>query len=269
MKIYRFVRTKMIQDKVGQSNEYANLNAFNAISPSYPFLRKKPRFVMNFNNTFGGMDQMCKYFFASIFDLLNFIKDQAYALSEEANHFQYIIMEIEIPDEVLQKYIGLGFYSKELSKVEFRIPYQDLYKFTSLEDLDYFQRLLDFYNQNLYQEFLDYTRSYKKFASIPRPKEYYGFQRLDIYSLFCFKARLQRAHLELDNIDTARIEQLGEIAAFYRGPYYGKKINEIVGREYGTMYDPSYEKDKLFNYTSKILEEENEEMKRVLKRKSD
>lgn len=277
MKIYRFTREECARAKLPQTtcygNEKRNMDTFDLISPSYPFLKKRPSLEISALNSFGCYWEMSKFFFLSIGDIFSFLTKVIKDNEEAGLHFCYTIYEIEIPDEVIRPFIGVGFYGCTDTKVEARISYQTLYHNCSKEDLPYMDDLLQFYNGNLWTGNIQYKKEYKAFLEqFPLKDGVYFAQRLPLYALFCFTPKeLEKYSFSMESEkmdekikDWAHIVE--EISSYYRVDYMDE-INHIVGRDTDLKYyNLNFDRNVLFDYATPILKQENEAMKRLLQK---
>lgn len=261
MKVYRFLKWASA-DKDGSYNELHNLVKLGLISPTYSYLWPSPHIYNEGNNTFGEECEMYKYFFASLSDTL--------WLATQENTGYNFLMEIDLPKEILRKYIGLGYYGPY--QIEYRIPYKELFKATTINPNGYTLRALDFYNANLYKEDLDKSPEYKEIEALLSQVAYQGIYmetRLSIYPLFCFEPK----KVTLKEIEQSLQDEYQRItkemkSAREKGYSFEKKARLITNAtDFITDYDKEFPKDKLFDFSVPIIEEENEKLRRILLKK--
>ena len=131
----------------GVYNEALNLLYSNAFSPSEIYLPKSQKRFCDSNtfsynvydpNTFSYYDMMLKFFYPSLIDACDWIKDG-----------DFLILEIDLPIENIQKYFGVGYYCQ--NKLEVCLPYKDLYTLASQNDKSKdkaFNKLLSLYEHS-------------------------------------------------------------------------------------------------------------------------
>lgn len=253
MKVYRYLKWSDCKYD-GSLNELINLEKMGLISPSYSYLWKRAMTdATGARNTFGTQIEMRKYFFASLADAT-------------FDGIENLLMEIDLPEELLRRYIGIGYYGD--LKVEYCIPYKVLYESVATRKQDYTLRALDFYNANLFSNDLDTQTGYKEIESLLSNVPYQGIQgikRLSIYPLFCFESK-SVSLVEVKEDASKHIEMLN--SAREKRFHYERKIAEIASASHDlAIYDKSYSKDKLFDFSVPIIEEENEELRRILLKK--
>lgn len=280
MKVYRFVtENENLYGNIrnGYQNESLNLTHHGLISPTSNYLQIKPDFLDDRANTFGKENVMTKYFFASLCETLLC----AYLLYMEDLElgyvFRYKIMEVDIPNELLKECIGLGFYSKNFSFTEFRIAYKDLYEAIGKDKKKYFNSLLDFYNKNIDVSFLHRTREYQKYKELLEKESIeniFGYDRLSIYPLFCFEPNNMDVLLEKISLNDTldMFQEFGQMALNlrdYRDQECGFNyvVDDIAGINDGEIWLNKRDvKEELFEFINPILEEENNNFKRILKK---
>ncbi len=262
MKIYRFLNWSK-SNKDGSFNEFQNHQQLGLISPSYEYLWKKPHVLNEGINTFPKEHEMFKYFFLSLTDTLRFISDPHFGSNT--------IIEIDIPNEILKRYIGVGFYGRLY--VEFRIPYGTLYDATAIQKLNYIKKALEFYNRNLYRRNLPNQKGYQELESLLTSVPYKGIihnERISIYPLFCFEARATSITIQQESF-TFFQQITDEISKNREKKYnYNQRISNLIKcKNYLLNFDKGYSHDDLLDYTSPILEEENEKLKDIIFEKDD
>lgn len=259
MKVYRFLNWSNV-DKAGSYNELHNLVQLGLISPTYSYLWPSPHIYNEGNNTFGKEHEMYKYFFASMSDAL-------WMATLEENTDYNFLMEIDLPEELLRRYIGLGYYGPY--QIEYRIPYKELFKEIAANPNNYTLQALDFYNRNLYTEDLDNTLEYKEIEALLSQVPYQGIHmdsRLSIYPLFCFEPK-KVALKEIEQSCQEKYQRITKKMKSTRERRYSfeQKARQITSAtNFITDYNRKYPKNELFDFSVSIIEEENEELKRIL-----
>ncbi len=129
---------------IGINYEASNLK-LGFCSPSAEYLRyqKNPRSNLN---TFTIM-QLAKYFYPSLFDALAWANKSYLANKATGLPMNFLIWEVDIPDFIVEKYLGVGQYDNEL-KIEAKIPYSYLASYLSMGvKLNYSQVIAEFFSQ--------------------------------------------------------------------------------------------------------------------------
>ena len=141
MKLYRALNynpDKSVESNLfreGIYNEALNLLYSNAFSPSEIYLPKKQKKFYD-SNTFEYYDTMVKFFYPSLIDACAWINDG-----------DFLVLEIALPVENIQKYFGVGYYWQ--NKLEICLPYKDLYTLTSqTNESKTFNKLLSLYEHS-------------------------------------------------------------------------------------------------------------------------
>lgn len=278
MKVYRLVNQSMNNDTqmvLGHENESRNLLNYGLISPSFQFVASFPNFVQDYPNTFGKDLGINKYFFGSLVDAIVYAK---YCYKLNYYHFRdknlYAVMEIDIDDEILKKYVGMGFYNYTDMYLEFRLPYLTLYEQIGKKDLEYFAALIDFYDQNMFNENMNLLPEYQEFLKLlnEESRNIYQYKRLSIYPLFCFLPK--QINLLWANDDPGNTKELlneylkvgkkikrKREKEFNYSNYVGKLANFDVSTQ---SFNHDFSREELFSYATPILEEENMVLKRTL-----
>lgn len=257
MKVYRCL-SWYDNDKNGNYNELLNFTEHGLISPTYSYLWKNVHVYNEGTNTFGDEREMYKYFFASLSDALWF------AMEDNTNIF---LIEVDFPEELLKRYIGLGYYGP--LQIEYQIPYKELFETMADRPNNYTLQALNYYNANLYIDDLDCQPDYKKIADLLPQVPYQGIhmkERLSIYPLFCFKPK-DGACTAINQCSQAEVQSIAEDIKKLRDKKYdfeGKCKSIICATDFLINYDQNYPKDKLFDFSVPIIQEENEELKRIL-----
>lgn len=265
MKVYRFLRWQWRSTdlKKGSLNEFNNMNDYNLISPSYTFLKVMSEIPIYLQNSFGREREMTKYFFLSLADAV------AFAVECKTEN---IIIEVDIPDEILRKCIGMGVYNGYENHVEFRLPYETLYDCLAKDHQDYFYEALAFYNAHLYSNCLNRNIEYGRIESLLEKvpsKDIHMRNCLSIYPLFCFEPTditMIKIPLTNENRPYCVAQDMQKIReARYA---FNETISKIGGSdpEHFT-YQERFSKDELFDFSVPIIEEENEALRRILLKK--
>ncbi len=260
MKVYRFLKWTH-NNLNGSANELDNFKEHGLISPSYIYLSEPSQTKFVPANTLGKERCMSKYFFLSLLDALT--------VGMEVS-FSNIIIELDIPDEIVRANIGVGFYGDFL--IECCIPYQALYESLAKNPNESFFRAIEFYNRNFHVDMLRFQEGYEKIEALllDAPyKEVHHEQRLSIYPLFCFLPNQVNSWF-IQGISMASIKKrLKEILIERQEKYHFQEhLTSLVGaRGMIRYFDPDYSKDDLFLYAQKTLTSENETLKleRLLK----
>lgn len=280
MKLYRFVKYNylhtLIQDlkNTGIENEGYNLVFEDYLSPSqrYTYINgSKSKTLPNTFACFKGEDQMTKYFFLSLSDTLNFLNEQRYLDLEKGLKFYYAILEIDLPEDIVKNYLGVGFYGHYLSvnQVECSIPYQLLYE-SLVSNPDYFTKdCINLYNKSykkyIYEEEINNLLNLSYLPLNPNLM-LKGTNRL--YPYLSFKMDSFHSLLNPSDINwiTKATNLSLDVKLNQRDDNYNTTINDIIGRLYNNLrFNPDFSKEELWEYATPIIEEENQELKRVLK----
>ena len=135
MKVYRslpFIDTKTLIDNhidlLGINYEGSNLR-LGFCSPSYEYLAYNKNHNAK-NNTFNDSN-LAKYFYVSLYDALNWSYNRYLTYKGMGIESNFIIWEVDLPDEVIKNNLGVGIYSKG-AKIEAKIPYVILAQYLSL-----------------------------------------------------------------------------------------------------------------------------------------
>ncbi len=262
MKVYRFCNWS-VNPYDGSLNEKYNLIQLGLISPSNNYLRKDPIFQDGIN-TFGENMPMSKYFFPSLADTLY----TAYPNKER----EITLMELDIPNSLLLKNIGLGYY--ESLQVEYCIPYQEMYQFLAQDFNDYTLPSLAFYNDNMYKKknlshLKEYQELEKLLAKVKDISYIYQENRLSIYPLFCFTPKNINYYVIPKENSKYFKEIAKKIKAVREDRYcFEAELKRITqAREDLFFFDHDFSKDELFRFTHSIIEEENKELRKILFKK--
>ena len=278
MKLYRFIEKPEDEYflKKGWGNEFINLTEYQKISPSL-FDTKDALIPTKKANTFAISKELNKYFFASLTEIILYAFNRQDKELRRGIYSDYLIMEVDIPDEIAKQYMGLGFYNYGDNFVEARVPYEVLYEKLGINEA-YVSDAINVYNNKWKvnnQRFLEQCKS----LEIKYPKELFlnnitKYIPFNIYPLLCFNLESNIKIFQFGNIkDTYQ-----EFKEYYniandlwnkreQQYKYKKEIDAIVGSKEGTvLYNANYSQDALYDFTLPIIVEENQSLKRVLKK---
>lgn len=281
MKLYRFVEKPSDEFflKKGWGNEYINMVRYAKFSPSFydsmPFStpRKKP-------NTFEVYTELSKYFYMSLAETILYANQCKEKKLRRGIYSEYLIMEIDIPDDIILLYIGVGFYNYCDNYVECRIPYKTIYQLFAIPE-NFTDEAIAFYNANInndYKEDLDeYKRIEHKYREIlikmngTNMTQYSSFS---LYPLLCFKLKTTINTLRFDGIEDS-IERLNDYSKISSEIWlnreetyqYSKVLEKIIGTIEGTdKFNPRFSQQELYSFVAPILSDENEKLKLLIKR---
>lgn len=191
MKVYRYVK---LNEKIfqhfynGMENEGRNLINHGLMSPSLSYLNFPYVHSKALANTFPLEKQMTKYFFLSLSDALAWAKSCFHHDKTKQNFiYEYAILELDLPLELLNNYLGLGFY-KDSVKVEARLPYEDLYNNLNNTPNDSFNKALYLYNKSYQKPFFYFDREYHSFFKNNSSKNFdlVHYRSNKLYPFLCF-----------------------------------------------------------------------------------
>lgn len=259
MKVYRFLKwsSSQLEESFNEVNNYKHLGL---ISPSYEYLCRYSHIYNDGRNTFGDETQMVKYFFLSLADTL-----QLACQEKSGTNF---ILEYDIPEETLRNTIGIGFYGN--LRVEFAVPYKELFEQTAVETPFYTSSAINFYNAHLYEDNIATYDLYKNLESYLPCVPFAGIHcdnRLSIYPLFCFEPKnacsIEFNPQNLELYKTLYREIKNEREKIHN---YQNKLSSIaLADKELEFYNPNFPKNKLFDFNYPIIEEENQTLKRILR----
>jgi len=257
MKVYRYLNS-CARENEGSYNELYNFMYLGLISPSNSYLKKYHFISDDGINTFEKPKEMSKFFFSSIADAL--------FVATKSRPYQNMLIELDIDEKLLRKYLGLGFYGT--LQVEYCIPYQELYEQTKKESLDYLIPALNFYNQNFSTYSLTKLDKYPQIEALLANLSYSGIyqkDRLSIYPLFCFMPKEIKAFPIQGDFNVLRTLAIRTKNLRERNFAYLENVMKIAGANIDLFsFNPNFSKDKLFDYSSSIIEEENKKLRKIL-----
>lgn len=260
LKLYRFAEKPLNQElsKEGWSNEYLNLEEYNKMSPS--FRNSNYYEVKNEPNSFMDTRELSKYFYSSLVEAIMYTKYTQKKKLEMDVYCDYIIYEIDIDDELIKDYIGLGYYFGNENHIEFRIPYLLLYKILGINK-DYIEESIKTYNEVNRVLLEEYTSSNSLLIQDIKDKGLYCDNTFSIYPLLCFDLKEKPKMLTLTR-DVFESNGLYLINIFAKDLY---RQREEVYDFQSNIKENMNDKNRLFQFANPIIKEENEELKLLLK----
>lgn len=270
MKVYRCLpyidsSTIINQDlqMLGINYEASNLY-LGFCSPSAEFLRyeKNPR---NKLNSFAG-NGLAKYFYLSLYDAINWGHNRLVSLKGHGIHANIVIWEVDLPDEIVKKYLGVGIY-QETTKIESKIPYHTLMNYLALNInndqinlvADYFKKHYSWKDASQEKEKLNFDLGFEKVSN----PDIILSKKDEVYKSLCFPIFMSYGLL----MDVNYLEWINEA---YKVAFNNKLDNrKKMNRDIATAYNDWYKKDikglREFLYEEAlILKEENNQIKRAL-----
>ena len=167
MKLYRYVKLNEVGNSLfwnGYENEGYNLIYEGYMSPSYRYLDlalSQKKFLAN-----------------------SFKRDK----SKYNLLYEYVILEIDLPDELVKNYLGWGYYN-EINRLEARIPYQVLYQNLNGQENEVFKEALRIYNSSFHRIIFPWhkdLRSFLKNNSFTINSNLKCYQANLLYPYLCF-----------------------------------------------------------------------------------
>ncbi len=268
MKIYRFVKYNYNKERqndlklLGIENEGINLYKLGYISPSqrYRYINGSKFHILP--NTFLEKE-MTKYFFLSLSDTINFLNETRYMDLAKGLHFRYAILELDIGEDVIKKYLGVGFYGNnlEISRIEVCLSYQVLYDITNENKSKILEDCLNIYNSSYYKAI-----NYKDISNLNIAKEEYNKYLIiegmnELYPYLCFKLK------EYKLLNPQDINWSFKVKDQLKDSKYYENINNIIGRKnHSIRFNSNFSQNELLEYTFQIIGEENLSLKKTLKK---
>ena len=250
--------------KIGINYEASNLR-LGFCSPSAEYLRysQNPRSHLN-NFT---ITELAKYFYPSLFDALTWT--YLGYLIHEANGLpiNFLIWEVEIPDSLVTKYLGVGDYANQL-RLEVKIPYAYLVSYLASNlDPSYRHAMAEFFTmyyswKNADSKAITNLKQQLGQPTIQNPDLFLNSED-EIYRWLCFP--ITRPYQILINVEDGKwirpfYNTIYEEYRAHRQPWsqqlnYTYKNWHRVGE--GSLANYLFEK-------TVFLETENDELKRTL-----
>ncbi len=236
----------------GQLNEGQNLWYQQILSPSYAYVR--PVFYDNGSNSFPFEKNLAKFFYPSLLEALAWISENRY--QEENLEGNYVILEINLPEEVIHNYLGIGNYAFITgNRLEYRIPYEILYQFLAMDYHESVRQVINLINQNNNQKLN--INTYLKRITIP--SNLYTLGTNELYPYLCFKINnLAQIYLVKGKYFNDLEDYISKMA-WQRTNNYKYLINDINIKKIN--YDVL---NNLTMVAFPFLEKENQDLKRVL-----
>ncbi len=261
MKVYRSI-PNCEDEKLAKSGfNYEAINLLNEgkVSPSFEYLNgsKNPNVSLNSFSSFN----LAKYFYPNLYDALTWAYNQNQLYQLNKINLSFVIWEVDLPDFMLKENIGVGSYNNQTEhKLEIKVPYWQLASFLGLDLAEnYLMAIKEFFQKHYsWQGTTEETK--KAFLSQLKVDHIEPKIKDEIYAALCFKI-----FMAYQIMSTSEIEQIFKIIT-PKGIEYRQKIKELtynydhwatVG--HGDINDYLYKE-------AQATKEENENLKRVLKR---
>lgn len=244
MKLYRaltysFNQPSSYQNLInGNYNETLNLLRTQAFCPSQRYLKSNASYLSECN-TFNYNRKMVKYFYASLLD----------AIKWSIFGDTIIIMELDLPQDDVKDYLGLGFYTT--NKVEICLPYDYFHELTKARDSENFNNVLYFW-ENKKASWSDCEEFQKSLKKEPMIFDLVTNGANPLYPYLCYKSGVP-----IQVFQTKYTQKMIDFATdkcFERPNVYIDKImkSDILDIQF------------LNDYALPYLQEENAEIKRIL-----
>lgn len=248
MKIYRYM-------PIVSTNEYSEASNLKKgiVAPSSEYFKyqKNPRQNLNsFTNEFA----ISKYFYASLYDTLNFQNNIYRYLINQGNECNSLIWEVDLPDEIIKKYIGIGYYNINERKIEFKIPYHILASYLGISLTEEYISIL---------KILERAYKYNYLSEIDRQKllelgfDYEKYSLRMLYQYLCFNIFMPTKILEKST--NLPINDYLNICAKVGYQHKSSRVNKYLGME---------KTPELLYQEALEIEKENVQIKRDLKREN-
>lgn len=264
MKLYRYVKLNEAYNKnnskfieSGYENEGRNLVNLGFMSPSYDYLSSSSQ------------GKIVKYFFPSGVDALSFAINE-YQFDDKFSklHFEYALLEIDLPDDVILPYLRTNF-SNNAHYGEFHLPYDLLYKYLNKENDSNVQEILNglkIGNTAIVRESLENLKT-----KVLNPN-LNTFNADEIYPYLCFpideeyKIMMLSPALGINSWYNLCQKYLYDLTK--KREFYNHKINSLIRNNgYNNDYlffDAPIPKEEFQEFIKPYLEEENQSLKKVL-----
>ncbi len=246
MKVYRFMALK--EDASYSEKELEHLKK-GIVCPSSEYFKytKNPRAGLN---SFNNASALNKYFFASLLDALRYQNNFYNRMHLQGKNVECLIWEVDIPNNLLKKYLGLGYYSPSDSRIEYKIPYHSLASLLGTLSEEYINIISILEQAYGYQDLSEESK--KTLLSLGFNIENYSKEEL--YAFLSFKL-WQRAKI-LENKDYLNKEFVDECL-------------QIAFKNRLTKHNHYKEKDiPYLDQETEYIDRENEEIKRALKKEN-
>lgn len=262
MKIYRYVKLNEVNGSFfsrGYELEGLNLIRYHYMAPSYRSLDSIACKKGTLANTFGPEQELTKYFFLSLLDTISWT---CTCLNHDVkNHhllYEYAILEIDLPDEVIKSFLGLGFYDN-YSSLETRIPYTILYKYLNENNNEVTKKAIELFNLHMGKIIFPWNKEIRNFIKENKGnKDIINNKARKLYSYLCFPITKEYGLLdpcqEKDNYDwpLQAYDSLKHMNALRQEINYYEQINNCPNQ------------DNLFSHAYPLISEENNQAKLIL-----